>query len=68
MYGEECLEQLVDGGVGVEANGGFVVGTPGVFNEKGKVLEVESDLHGTGAVSCGEGRALKVPTGNFDVV
>ena len=52
----------------MEANSGFVVGTPRVFNEGGEVLEVEGDLNGTGAVLCGEGRTLKVPTGNFDVV
>ena len=52
----------------MEANCGFVVGTPRVFDERGKVLEVEGDLYGTGAVSCDEGRALKVPAGDFNVV
>ena len=50
------------------ANGGFVVGTPRVFDKRGKVLKVKGDLYGTGAVSCDEGRALKVPAGDFNVV
>ena len=52
----------------MEANGGFVVGTPRVFNERGKVLEIEGDLYGAGAISCDERCALKVSAGYFNVV
>ena len=52
----------------MEAHGGFIAGTPGVFDERGKVLEVESDLCGARAVSRDEGRPLEVPAGDFNVV
>ena len=52
----------------MEANGGFEVGTPRVFNEMGKVLEIEGDLYGVGAISCDERCALEVSAGNFNVV
>ena len=52
----------------MEANGGFVVGTPRVFDERGEVLEIEGDLYGAGAVSYDERCALKVSAGYFSVV
>ena len=52
----------------MEAEGGFEVGAPRVVNEGGKVLEVECDLYGPRTISCNKRCALKVPTGNFDVV
>ena len=52
----------------MEANGGFEVGTPRVVDEGGKVLEIEGDLYGAGAISCDKRCALKVSAGNFNVV
>ena len=52
----------------MEANGGFVVGTPRVFDERGEVLEIEGDLYGAGAISCDERCALEVSARYFNVV
>ena len=52
----------------MEANGGFEVGTPRVVDEGGKVLEIEGDLYGPGAISCDERCVLKVSTRYFNVV
>ena len=52
----------------MKAEGGFKVGALRVVHEGGEVLEVECDLYGSGAISCSKRCALKVPTGNCDVV
>ncbi len=52
----------------MEANSGFIAGTTGVFNERGQVLEVESDLYGVRAVSGDERCALEVSAGDFNIV
>ena len=52
----------------MEANSGFIAGTTGVFDERGQVLEVESDLYCIRPVSSDERCALEVPAGDFNVV
>ena len=65
---EECLKKEINCGVRVKTEGGFKVGAPRVVNEGGKVLEVKCDLYCPRTISCSKRCALKVPTGNFDVV
>ena len=52
----------------MEAECGFEAGAPRVVNEGGKVLKVECDLYVPRPISWNKRYALKVPTGNFDVV
>ena len=54
MHGENGLNERINSGIGVEGDGRFMVGAPRVFNEGREVMEKESDLHGSRAISCDE--------------
>ena len=49
----------------MKVNSGFIAGATGVFNERGQVLEVESDLYCIRPVSSDERCALDVSARRF---